>query len=251
MAASLSSSKVRKWLRRVWIAGGLGFTVWLWFGFQTISGFPAGLKGKRVFASVPAGSPPSAKRLLFLPGGMVDPDAYAPTLDALAAAGFQSEMIELPWRCACTQGQTEQLFDRIRERLRRKDANGVERWVLAGHSRGAMLASRFAHAEPTEPALAGLILIATTHPRDFSLANLRIPVTKIYGTEDGIASEPDMRRNQHLLPPHTRWSGIYGGNHRQFGYYRYQLGDGRAIISREVQQQQLIEALVAALQAKD
>lgn len=118
-------------------------------------------------------------------------------------------------------------------------------WILAGHSRGAMLASRFMHENGDGPA--GLVLIATTHPRDFSLGAMTKPVTKIYGTYDGVATYAEMRQNQHLLPQNTTWVEIPGANHIQFGYYRHQLGDDKATISRAEQQKLLEAALLKAL----
>src|SRR5688572_9207626 len=108
-----------------------------------------------------------------------------------------------------------------------------------------MLAARFLHENRT--GLAGLALIGTTHPRDFSLAGVTMPVTKIYGTRDGVASFDKIRQNRHLLPPNTTWVEIEGGNHVQFGYYRHQLGDSEATISRAEQQKLVETALLAAL----
>jgi len=117
--------------------------------------------------------------------------------------------------------------------------------VLAGHTRGAMLASRYVHERVQHPQ--GLVLIGTTHPRDFDLSELDLPVTKIYGTADGVASIGDMRANAKLLPPATRWVEIEGGNHTQFGSYRFQLGDHAATISRRAQQEITARTLVEAL----
>ncbi|MGC4051800.1 MAG: alpha/beta hydrolase [Paludibaculum sp.] len=58
-------------------------------------------------------------------------------------------------------------------------------------------------------------MIATTHPRDFSLSGLTIPITKIYATNDGVASVARMRLNAQLLPAATKWIAIDGGNHVQ------------------------------------
>ena len=77
-----------------------------------------------------------------------------------------------------------------------------------------------------------LVLIGTTHPRDFDLSRVAIPVARIYGTLDGVTPLDAMRRNAHLLPPTTRWVAIEGGNHAQFAWYRFQLGDNRAAITR-------------------
>lgn len=163
---------------------------------------------------------------------MVDPVAYAPLLKRIAAAGHSAHLVYLPMRCACTDSQIQELFRKVQAVIA---AEPETSWILAGHSRGGMLASRYVHENA--PRLAGLVLIGTTHPRDFDLARISMPVTKIYGTRDGIASYDAMRRNKHLLPPNTLWVGIEGGNHVQFGYYRHQLGDGRATISRDDQQQ--------------
>jgi hypothetical protein len=66
-----------------------------------------------------------------------------------------------------------------------------------------------------------------------------------------VAPEDTVKANAHLLPPSTRWVRIEGGNHRQFGSYRYQLFDGSATISRESQQEQTVAALLTMLGNRD
>jgi pimeloyl-ACP methyl ester carboxylesterase len=74
-----------------------------------------------------------------------------------------------------------------------------------------------------------------------------MPVTKLYGTDDGVAPPDGMFENCALLPKHTRWVEIPGGNHSQFGHYGHQLFDGRPSISREEQQTATRAALVEML----
>ena len=44
------------------------------------------------------------------------------------------------------------------------------------------------------------------------------------------------------MPENTSWVKIDGGNHSQFGWYGDQPGDNPASISREIQQQIIIES---------
>jgi pimeloyl-ACP methyl ester carboxylesterase len=180
--------------------------------------------------------------LIFLPGGMVEPEAYAPLLRRVAEGGYRARMVFLPWRCGCTASQISEVFDRVQKTVAGEPEG---RWILAGHSRGGMLAARFVHER--RAGLAGVVLMGTTHPRDFSLAGAAMPVTKIYGTRDGIAPFAEMQRNKHLLPAGAKWVEIRGGNHVQFGYYRHQLGDDGATITREEQQRAVVAALAGLL----
>ena len=108
-----------------------------------------------------------------------------------------------------------------------------------------MFASRFARESTAN--LTGLVLISTTHPRDFDLSAAPLKVTKISGSNDGIASPAAIRANAKLLPPATNWIEIPGANHVQFAYYRYQLFDGIAAISRDAQQAALLGAVRRAI----
>jgi pimeloyl-ACP methyl ester carboxylesterase len=119
-------------------------------------------------------------------------------------------------------------------------------WVVAGHSRGGKLATRFAHEHPA--LLSGLVLVATSHPdQQFDLTRLSIPVTKVYGTRDGVASPEAIAANARFLPAQTTWVRIAGANHAQFAYYRFQLGDHSASIDRGEQQQVLVDAIIHQL----
>ena len=95
--------------------------------------------------------------------------------------------------------------------------------------------------------------MGTSHPKDtaFDLSNSSLAVTKIYATNDGLASMGEVEANAIYLPANTTWVLIEGGNHSQFGYYGAQLGDDTATISREQQQELMVEAILAALKASN
>jgi pimeloyl-ACP methyl ester carboxylesterase len=173
----------------------------------------------------------------------VDPIAYAPLLHAIAADGYTAHLLALPWRGAFSRADGEEFLDHARSIM--ETIPGP--WVVAGHSRGAKIAALMAR-QPT-PRMTGLILLATTHPRDFSLADTRLTVTKIYGTADGVSPAPRVLANASLLPPSTHWVRIDGANHNQFGHYGFQPGDSRASISRAEQQSATLAAMLTALEA--
>jgi len=181
---------------------------------------------------------------VFLPGGGIAPRAYVPVVRGLADAGVPAALVELPYRTALTEAMREELWQRV---LRMHTALGGGRpLVLAGHSRGGALAGQFA-AEHRSP-LAAVVLIGTTHPRDQDLSGQTLPVLKVLGSRDCVASREAARANAHRLPSTTRWIEIEGANHAQFGYYGSQINDCGATISRESQQQQMMTAMLEFLE---
>ena len=181
--------------------------------------------------------------LIFYPGALVDPRAYAPYARAIAAAGYPSFLVELPRRAAFGGADDPRVLARTMSVIR--DNPGIREWIVAGHSRGAVVSSAMADRRLSQ--LAGLVLIGTTHPRDVDLSSLTIPVTKVVGTRDGVARPSTTQANRHLLPPHTRWIEIEGGNHSQFGGYGFQPGDRFSEVSRKEQQRVTTEALLCMM----
>lgn len=241
---------LRSSLRKLWVFGGLAFTVWIIWGYQA-SGVPDTalqttsavrvVEDNRAIHFIPRATR-RGNGVIFLPGGMVSPAAYAPLMKSIAAAGHPAHLVPLPYRTAYTESQVNDLFSDITSVI---NANRETRWWIAGHSRGAMLAARYARESQTH--IGGLILIGTTHPRDFDLSASPLPVTKILGSNDGVATPADARVNAKFLPPSTVWVEIPGANHVQFGYYGHQLMDHAATISRDEQQTALLKAIRRAL----
>lgn len=127
------------------------------------------------------------------------------------------------------------------------NSSSQKKWVLAGHSRGARMALAF--AKQHESRLAGLVLVGSSHPREIDHSHLQLPVMKVYGSRDGLASEAEVEQFKHNLPDHARFVRIDGGNHAQFGWYGSQFGDDAATISREAQQAQLLAAILNFLES--
>ncbi len=189
----------------------------------------------------PASSAPRAGWLL-LPGCPADPRAYAPLARAVAQRGFLSVIVKVPYRCAPWPPHAAELRARVRAAL---DSCRDCQWALAGHSRGVRHALEIVRTRPAGE-IESLILMASTHPREDDYSDLRMPVTKILGSEDGVAPLDASLANRRLLPAGTRFEVIDGGNHSQFAYYGFQLFDGRAGISRAEQHLRVAE-LVASL----
>ncbi len=258
-------------VRIVWATAGILGTIALVWTFQA-HGVPRGTLANSStvtvrelpdrIAFVPTTDTAGAG-LVFFPGGMVQPRAYAPLARAVAEAGYPAVIVRLPFlgRHAPTDGYRSEAIERARGIMTDGDVleDGEEpgsgragppdgerrRWVVAGHSFGGALAAEFARAHPERTS--GLVLIGTTHPRDFDLSGAEFPVVKILGSRDGVAPQSRSRENDRLLPSSTRILVIDGGNHAQFGYYGPQLMDHRATISRQEQERRTVDVIVRML----
>lgn len=244
---------VRKWIRIIWVGFGVSFFAWMIWSFEAhgVATAVANID-QTSFTSTEtdetirfAPHTAEATGILFYPGGMVNPQAYVPMAQHLAQAGHHTVIIKLPLRSAMSEGQETAVYQTTLNYI--ETHPDISNWVLAGHSRGGAIATRFAgqHADHLE----GLILIATTHPKesDYSLRASDLPISKIYGTLDGIATPEQIIANNIYLPADTRYIPLEGANHAQFGYYGFQLGDNQATISRTEQQAQLVAAILDAI----
>lgn len=242
-------------VRRIWITTGLVgtliFVVWSLLAFRASADAVQALRSDAQVQVVATGETwtftpaanPSDTGLLFFSGAMVDPRAYAPLLRGVAAGGHPAILVALPRRGMFRGAEGPEVLNRgVAATL---TLPAVRRWVLAGHSRGGLVAAELART--AAPSFTGLVLIGTSHPRDFSLAGTRLAVTRIYGTRDTVADVEKLEQNRKNLPPVIRDVRIDGGNHSQFGSYGFQPGDWPATITRGEQQRQTLNALLESL----
>ena len=255
------TERKRTWrvIARIWATLGAlalaGVVAWSWLAYQASDAAQAALsasaevevtRGAHHWLFTPRGTAAGGKRgVVFFPGALVAPVAYAPLAHALARAGHRVLLIEVPWRGALGAADGSEVMTRAQSAMQGIAPAGT--WVIAGHSRGGAIAARFVSEHPASAA--GLILIGTSHPRDFSLASTNLPVMKILGTRDGVAALEKSQQNRPLLPPATRWVSIEGGNHSQFGDYGFQPGDNQAGITRDQQRNLTLQAMLAFLQS--
>ena len=246
-------------IHRVWIVGGATagaiFIIWSLLAYRATPEAHAALQPD-VAVNVLSGAdgwrfeprrPAAPVGVLFFPGALVNPVAYAPLARAVAARGYTVVMVRVPRRGAFGGAQSPEVPARYERALRdAQAAGGPARWIVAGHSLGGLISCR-AVQRPRD-FVAGLVLIGTSHPRDFSLTHLTIPVTQIYGTRDTVADVNKVEAGRRNLPASVVPIRIDGGNHSQFGYYGFQPGDWPAQISRADQHRLTVEGIVATLE---
>lgn len=238
-----------KWFKILWFSSVTIFMIWNWSTFQSrnidddvlLSTPDVEVVMNDDLLSFYSQQVETRPEILFFPGGLVDPFAYAPLARRLAENGYTTHIVKMPWRLA-QRGYTKiaTLFD-----LDSPD----KMFVLGGHSQGAKMAAQFAYENPYR--IDGLFLLGTSHPRDIDLSNHDLPTLKLYAEHDGLASVGEVLENKPLLPKNTELVLIEGGNHSQFGNMGSLLMDEKASISRTEQQNQTIALLIAFLKKFD
>jgi hypothetical protein len=202
---------------------------------------PGSFINSRYDLFVPAGSNPT-KGFIIYPGGLVDPRAYAPLARAIAAEGFLTVIVHMPFDLA--------FFGMKRAVRVISEFESITTWVVGGHSLGGVAACGY--AEDFADKIEGVVLWASYPSKIFRIEDKNLAVLSIYGTEDGLTTLDEIETSRQHLPVMTRFVAIEGGNHTQFGWYGengvLQKGDREAAISHEEQQNQIISATVAFLE---
>jgi hypothetical protein len=153
--------------------------------------------------------------LIFYPGGLVDPAAYAPVLHQIAENGTLVVIIPMPLNLAIfNTGAADAVIGSYPE---------ISTWVVAGHSLGGAAAGIYANSNPAM--IDGLALWDSYPPDSSDLSENNLIVISIYGTTNGFPNTENYNDKRHLLPASTEFIPIEGASHAQFGDYGPQKGD--------------------------
>jgi predicted esterase len=175
---------------------------------------------------------------IFYPGGRIDHQSYAHLMKAIAAEGYLVIVPEMPLNIAAFRPS-------IADKIVAAHPE-IDRWVISGHSVGGAMAAQYTHTRSEN--IAGLVIWASYPPDSADLSGLGIPVTLIYGSREPRVTDSSVAERQHLLPADTVFVRIEGGDHHQFGSYEIDPKDHLATISRDSQQQQILEATLSLLE---
>ena len=177
----------------------------------------------------------TAKGLIYYPGGLVDPEAYAVTAQGISDAGYLVVVPKMPLNLAFLG------INRADEIM--ADYPEIESWLIGGHSLGGAMAAEY--AKNNVDSLDGLIMFASYPANYDDFIDFPIPILTIIGSND-----PGSSKQLAFYEAVSDSASIYvveGGNHRQYADYSYQSNDGVATISAAEQQAQIIAATVQFL----
>jgi|YNPMSStandDraft_2_1061718.scaffolds.fasta_scaffold02285_3 hypothetical protein len=171
--------------------------------------------------------------LAFYPGGLVEPQAYAPVLRQIAAGGYRVALLRVRFNLAVTeQGKARPAI---------AEAPTLA-WAVGGHSLGGVVASNFAQSSPDPKAL---VMWAAYPQNDLSEKNL--PTLALFAEHDGVIRREQLEASRSRFPKNTLEQVIPGLNHAGFGAYGPQRGDNPATISAEEGWRQIAQRTVAFL----
>ena len=180
-------------------------------------------------------SSPTDRGLIYYPGGLVEPEAYAVTAQGIADAGYLVVIPKMPLNLAFTGINRA---DGIRA-----DFPEIESWVIGGHSLGGAMAAEYAKNNPNR--VDGLIMFASYPANNEAFVGFPRPILSIIGSNDPGAPQQDAFYQ--AIRGSAQRVIIEGGNHRQYADYPFQRDDGTATISAAEQQDQIITATVQFL----
>ena len=172
--------------------------------------------------------------IIFYPGGKVDEKAYAPLLLELAEHGYEVYLVKMPAKLA--------IFGANAAEDIMEDASHIVNWTMMGHSLGGAMAADFSASHDKE--VDALVLLAAYSLED--LSSLDMDVYSFYGNEDRVLNMEKYKECQANFPDDVIEEVIEGGNHAYYAHYGEQEGDGTATITREEQQEIVLDLFLNA-----
>jgi len=173
---------------------------------------------------------------IFYPGGRVDYRAYAPVLHEIAARGYFVALVHVNLNLAFFDvNAADKVISQFPE---------ITQWAVGGHSLGGVAAALYTNTHQDK---IRAIAFLASYPADNKLKNSNVLMLSLHGSNDGLATDAKIDAAKVLMPAHSQFVTIDGGNHGQFGSYGPQAGDNLATISPEEQWTQTADAMVSLL----
>jgi hypothetical protein len=153
--------------------------------------------------------------LIFYPGGLVEPTAYALILHQIVEEGLLVIITPMPLNLAIfNTGAANAVIDAYPY---------ISTWIIAGHSLGGASAAIFTENNPKR--IDAIALWDSYPPDSADLSDNTISVISIFSATNNFPNTENFNDKKHLLPAETLFIGIEGANHAQFGDYGPQKGD--------------------------
>ena len=172
--------------------------------------------------------------LIFYPGGLVEPTAYAPILHQIAAEGVLVIIVPMPLNLAIfNTGAANSVIDSY---------PNISTWNITGHSLGGASAAIFAENNPTK--IDAIALWDSYPANSANLSDNSISAISIFGTTDNFPNTDNFNDQRYLLPEDTIFFPIEGASHAQFGDYGPQTGDVVPSISLSEQHERVAEVML-------
>ena len=177
----------------------------------------------------------STTGIIYYPGGLVDPKAYAGFAQLLSESTSAKVFVTQPlFNLAITDIQ--KAGDII------SDYPTITSWWIGGHSLGGSSAA-FYGIDNLEQ-IQGIFFLGsyTTAQANFSTSSL--PMLTITGDQDDILNETTYQASLGYFSSNLISYTIQGGNHSQFGDYGLQRGDGTATLTTREQHLLIIDQFI-------
>lgn len=170
------------------------------------------------------------KNIVFIPGGLVEPNVYQYLGYSLALEGYNVTIAKAPYNLA--------IFN---QSIGKKFLSDDLENIVIGHSLGGVTASMVFSGND---AVSTLIFLGS-----YPVKDLQDKTTLFLDAEFDLGMDPDAFQNslKYVNDENTIIS-IEGGNHAQFGWYGPQKGDGVATIDNLTQQKIVVNYIVQFLE---
>lgn len=176
--------------------------------------------------------------LIFFPGGLVDPRAYANILAPVARAGYLVVIVKAPFDLPITDiGAVNSAINAHPD---------ITEWAIGGHSLGGVAASTFVAGNPS---VSPNLLLWASYPLNNMSDIDGLQVYSLSASLDGLTTPADIEASKAKLPPDTGYGVVEGAVHSSFGDYGEQAGDGVPTIDHENAQLQIAIATIQWLNA--
>jgi len=177
----------------------------------------------------------STTGIIFYPGAKVQPESYSVIASQLAANGYTTIIVKMPFNLA--------IFGVNRANDVIANHPEINSWVIGGHSLGGVFASDYAVNHQDK--IKGVVYMASYPSTNASNATFK--ALSIRGSLDNLTKADAISSNLDKFPTNTTFITIPGGNHFNFGDYGIQTGDNNSTITREQQQNQTVNAILEFL----